>query len=65
MESIIAHKAEEAGKVLDPKEEEYVRLQVERNQLLELFPHSKSRAEEVLKRIQQIKDRIKKIRMLI
>ena len=61
MESIIARKAEEAGKVLDAKEEEYVRLQVERNQLLQLFPQSESRAEDVLKRIQQIKDRIKKL----
>ena len=61
VESIIARKAEEAGKLLDAKEEEYVRLQVERNQLLELFPDSESRAEEVLKRIQQIKNRIKKL----
>ena len=58
---MIARKTEEAGKVLDAKEEEYVRLQVERNQLLQLYPHSESRAEEVLKRIQQIKNRIKKL----
>ena len=38
-----------------------MKLQVERNQLLQLFPQSESRAEEVLKRIQQIKDRIKKL----
>ena len=61
MESIIARKAVEAGKTLDAKEEEYVRLQVERNQLLQLFPQSESRVKEVLKRIQQIKNRIKKL----
>merc|ERR1712130_829337 len=54
LESMIARKTEEAGKVLDAKEEEYVRLQVERNQLPQLYPHSESRAEEVLKRIQKL-----------
>ena len=57
----LALKAEEAGKVLDSKEEEYVRLQFERNELLQLFPNSESREEHITKKLQKIKDRVKKL----
>ena len=52
----LALKAEEAGKVLDAKEEEYVRLQFERNELLQLFPNSESREEHITKKAAEDKE---------
>ena len=46
MEEILALKAEEAGKVLNTEEKEYVCLQFERNSLLRLFPNSEDREED-------------------
>ena len=43
LEEILALKAEEAGKVLNTEEKEYVCLQFERNSLLRLFPNSEDR----------------------
>ena len=54
-------KAAEMGRVLSAREEEYVRLQVERNQLVLQFPCTESRGEEVRKTLQKIKDRLKKL----
>ena len=61
VEALLERKAEEKGGVLTSREEEYVRLQVERNHLVLQFPSSESRGEEVLKRLQRIKDRLKKL----
>ena len=61
VESLLASKAEEMGRVLTSREEEYVRLQVERNEIVTQFPHSESRGNEVLKSLQRIKNRIKKL----
>ena len=61
VESLLASKAEEMGRVLTSREEEYVRLQVERNEIVTQFPHSESRGKEVLKSLQRIKNRIKKL----
>lgn len=61
MEEILALKAEESGKALSTEEEEYVRLQFERNSLIRLFPNSEDRDEDMIKRIQKIKDRVKKL----
>ena len=61
VESLLASKAEEMGRVLTSREEEYVRLQVERNELVTQFPHSESRGKEVLKSLQRIKNRLKKL----
>ena len=54
-------KAGEIGRVLTAREEEYLRLQVERNELVLQFPDTKSRGEEVLKTLQRIKNRLKKL----
>ena len=54
-------KAGEIGRVLTAREEEYLRLQVERNELVLQFPDTESRGEEVLKTLQRIKNRIKKL----
>ena len=54
-------KAGEIGRVLTAREEEYLRLQVERNELVLQFPDTESRGEEVLKTLQRIKHRIKKL----
>ena len=61
VESLLASKTEEMGRVLTSREEEYVRLQVERNELVTQFPHSESRGKEVLKSLQRIKNRLKKL----
>ena len=61
MEALLARKTEEMGGVLTSREEEYVRLQVERNDLVMQFPQSESRGEEVVKRLQRIKNRLKKL----
>ena len=45
VESLLASKAEEMGRVLTSREEEYVRLQVERNEIVTQFPHSESRGK--------------------
>ena len=54
-------KAGEIGRVLTAREEEYLRLQVERNELVLQFPDTESRGEEVLKTLQRIKNRLKKL----
>ena len=61
VEALLARKTEEMGGVLTSREEEYVRLQVERNDLVMQFPQSESRGEEVVKRLQRIKNRLKKL----
>ena len=61
VEALLERKAEEMGGVLTSREEEYVRLQVERNELVLQFPHRESRGEEVLKRLQKTKNRLKKL----
>ena len=61
VEALLVRKAAEMGGVLSAREEEYLRLQVERNQLVLEFPHTESRGEDVQKMIQKIKDRLKKL----
>ena len=61
VEALLVRKAEEIGRVLTSREEEYLRLQVERNELVLQFPDTKSRGEEVLKTLQRIKNRLKKL----
>ena len=61
VEDLLVRKAGEIGRVLTAREEEYLRLQVERNELVLQFPDTKSRGEEVLKTLQRIKNRIKKL----
>ena len=61
VEDLLVRKAGEIGRVLTAREEEYLRLQVERNELVLQFPDTKSRGEEVLKTLQRIKNRLKKL----
>ena len=61
VEAILVLKAAELGRVLSAREDEYLRLQVERNDLVLRFPHAESRGEEVLKTLQRIKNRLKKL----
>ena len=61
VEALLVRKAEEIGRVLTSREEEYLRLQVERNELVLQFPYTESRGEEVRKTLQRIKDRLKKL----
>ena len=61
VEALLTRKAEEMGRVLTSREEEYLRLQVERNELVLQFPHTESRGEDVLQTLQRIKNRLKKL----
>ena len=61
LDALLALKAGEMGRVLTSKEDEYLRLQVERNELVLKFPNTESRGEEVLKTLQRIKNRLKKL----
>ena len=61
VEALLVRKAEEIGRVLTSREEEYLRLQVERNELVLQFPHAESRGEEVLQTLQKMKNRLKKL----
>ena len=42
VEALLARKAEEIGRVLTSREEEYLRLQVERNELFLQFPYTEA-----------------------
>ena len=61
VEALLVRKAALLGRDLSAREEEYLRLQVERNELVLRCPHVESRGEEVLKTLQRIKNRLKKL----
>ena len=51
----------DAGHQLEEVEQNYVRLQVERNALVQEHPNAKARTKEVRARIQHLKDMVKKL----
>ena len=61
LESTLAQKTKEVGKILDKKEEEYVRLQFERNSILSQYPNVSSRNKEIVKRIENMNNMLKKM----
>ena len=53
LEATLGQKAEEAGKELEDDEQEYVRLQFERNSLMRQYPNASDRNKEVVDRTGQ------------
>ena len=61
LEATLCQKTIDAGKELDYEEKEYVRLQFEKNLLVSQYPKLSDRKKDVVKRLQDLKNILKKI----
>ena len=57
---VVGEKERELGRMLNEHEEEYVGLQVKKFKIVEDYPSVKDRSDSVKKRLQAVKDSIKK-----
>ena len=58
--SAVKAKQEELGRILTPGEVDFVRIQVERDEIVAQFPRADDRSEEVKKKLQSLKNKVKK-----
>ena len=60
LEATLVQKAQAAGKELDEFQQEYVRLQFERNSLRRQYPKSSDRNKEIVKQIRDLENLVQK-----
>ena len=60
LEATLVEKAQAAGKELNEFEQEYVRLQFEKNSLMRQYPNASARSKEIVKQIQDLQNLVKK-----